>query len=219
MAYEYLDVTYQDPVATILLNRPDKRNALSRALRSELVSCLGEIGANARIRAVVLSGRGTVFSAGFDLSELTKSGTETGSADEFDRAYHIVVMNFTKPLIAAVNGPAVGGGFDLATMCDVRIAAETATFSHPEIKFGAPTLYKPLKEAIGASQAALLCLSGLKIDAAEAYRIGLVSRVFPAESLMEEALNLAQSISEAPLSALCNVKKQIIGQFQFFDFA
>jgi len=211
MNYEYLNIEYEGPVATVTLNRPEKRNALSRALRAELMSCLKELERNDEIKAVILTGKGAVFSAGFDLSELSMNRTESGHGEEFDPAYHKAMEQFEKPLIAAVNGPALGGGFDLAILCDVRIAAEAATFSHPEIKFGAPILYKALREVIGGGQAAMLCLTGHKIDAAEAYRIGMVSRVVPDDSLMEESQKLAQYISEAPLSALINVKRQITG--------
>jgi enoyl-CoA hydratase len=209
VAYDFLDMEYQDAVATVILNRPEKRNALSRAMRAEIVVCLKELEANDEVRVVILTGRGTAFCAGFDLSELSEEGMKFEAVDELDLEYHSAVANFAKPLIAAVNGPAFAGGFDLASLCDIRIAAETAVFAHPEIKSGAPALYGPLKEIIGGAQARDICLSGRRVDAAEACRIGLVSRVVAEDSLMEEARQLARSISEAPLDTLKRVKRQI----------
>ncbi len=122
-------------------------------------------------------------------------------------------MNFPKPLVAAINGPAMGGGLDLAVLCDVRVAAEDAAFAHPEIKFGAPTLYGPLAETIGGGLARDLCLTGRRIDAQEAYRIGLVSSVVPLDRLLDEAMAVANSIAEAPLATLKLVKGMIIDRY------
>ena len=115
--------------------------------------------------------------------------------------------------VAAVNGPAMGGGLDLAVLCDVRVAADNAAFAHPEIKFGAPTLFGPLAEVIGGGLARDLCLTGRRIDAQEALRIGLVSSVVPLDRLLEEAMTVANSIAEAPLVTLRRVKGMIIHRY------
>jgi enoyl-CoA hydratase len=127
--------------------------------------------------------------------------------------FHLRLINFPKPLVAAINGSAMGGGLDLAVLCDVRVAAEGAVFAHPEIKFGAPTLYGPLAETIGGGLARDLCLTGRRIDAQEALRIGLVSSVVPLDRLLDEAMGVANSIAEGPLAALKTVKDMIIDRY------
>jgi enoyl-CoA hydratase/carnithine racemase len=120
-------------------------------------------------------------------------------------------------VIAAVNGPAMGGGFDLALLCDMRIASTEAAFGHPEIKFGAPPLFTPLRWIVGDGVARDLCLTGRPIDAAEALRIGLVSRVVVPAALDDEALVAARQIAEAPQKALETTKRYLNGN-QGFGF-
>lgn len=202
------------PLGILTLNRPDKRNALSSALRADLVAALARLAADPRVSVGVLLSEGPVFCAGFDLSEFGDRDPARMAAifAEAD-AYHRAVGTFPKPLVAGIQGPAPAGGFDLAVLCDVRLAAPEATFAHPEIKFGAPPLFGPLREAIGGGLARDLILSGRKIDAAEAARIGLVSRVVAAERLREETLAEARRIAEAPLRTLKSVKAQIVASF------
>ena len=217
MPYELLLLDQAPPLATITLNRPDKRNALSHALRNELTAALKEIEADDAISVAILTGAGSVFCAGFDRSEFTPD------PDTFDddakwqsgRLMHEALQSFSKPLIGAINGPALGGGFDIATQCDVRIASDAATFGHPEIKFGAPTLYTILSQIVGGAIARDLCLSGRRIDAAEAHRIGLVSSVVPADRLTEEVTTYARIVAEAPLDALKAVKAGIVRETPF----
>ncbi len=127
-----------DGIATLTLNRPEKKNALSIALRDELSDALAALAADERVKAVVVTGAGDAFCAGFDLKEFQRV-SEPGFGDRLwassDR-YHRACLEFPLPMIAAVNGAALAGGFDLAVMCDIRIAAETARFGHPEITFG-----------------------------------------------------------------------------------
>jgi enoyl-CoA hydratase/carnithine racemase len=212
--YEFLMLETREKAALVTLNRPDKRNALSIALRYQIDQCLAELEADDAVSVVVLAGAGPSFCAGFDRSEFFVQTPEHVQAlqDSTDR-FHLRLMNFAKPLVAAIHGPALGGGLDLAVLCDVRICAEDALFAHPEIKFGAPTLYGPLAEVIGGGLARDLCLTGRRIDAQEALRIGLVSKVVPAERLQDEALALANTIAEAPLPALKTVKQMIIGRY------
>jgi enoyl-CoA hydratase len=212
--YEFLMLETREKAALVTLNRPDKRNALSIALRYQIDQCLAELEADDAVSVVVLAGAGPSFCAGFDRSEFFVQTPEHVQAlqDSTDR-FHLRLMNFAKPLVAAIHGPALGGGLDLAVLCDVRICAEDALFAHPEIKFGAPTLYGPLAEVIGGGLARDLCLTGRRIDAQEALRIGLVSKVVPAERLQSEALALANTIAEAPLAALKTVKQMIISRY------
>ena len=214
MAYEFLLCEKKDKIALVILNRPDKRNALSIALRNEIDHCLGELADDDSVSVVVLAGAGSSFCAGFDRNEFFIQTPEHVQAlSESTDRFHLRLMNFPKPLVAAVNGPVMGGGLDLAVLCDVRICAQDAVFAHPEIKFGAPTLYGPLAEVIGGGLARDLCLTGRRIDAQEAYRIGLVSQVVPADCLLDEAMGIANTIAEAPLAALETVKQMIIDRY------
>ena len=154
-------------------------------------------------------GRGAAFSAGFDLSEFK----QTERFEELfatSARYHRQVWHYPKPTIAAVNGVAMGGGFDLATLCDIRICSETAEFGHPEIKFGAPTIYTPLRWIIGAGLARDLCLTGRRIDAREAYRIGLVSEVVAADRVLARAVEIGEGILEAPMESIKFVKRYLV---------
>ncbi len=214
MAYEFLLCEKKDNIALVTLNRPDKRNALSIALRNEIDHCLGELADDDSVSVVVLAGAGSSFCAGFDRNEFFIQTPEHVQAlSESTDRFHLRLMNFPKPLVAAINGPVMGGGLDLAVLCDIRICAQDAVFAHPEIKFGAPTLYGPLAEVIGGGLARDLCLTGRRIDAQEAYRIGLVSQVVPADCLLDEAMGVANTIAEAPLAALETVKQMIIDRY------
>lgn len=208
MPYELLLLEKRDRVAVVTLNRPEKRNALSIALRDEIDHCLGELEADDDVSVVVITGAGPVFCAGFDTTEFTPDKVQ--AVEESSNRYHRRLAEFGKPLVAAVNGPAIGGGLDLAVLCDLRIASDAAAFAHPEIRFGAPVLFGPLREIIGGGLARELCLTARRIDAQEALRIGLVSKVVPADRLRDEALAVASEIAQAPLAALKATKRMII---------
>ena len=195
-------------IAVITLKRPEKRNAISIKMRQEISHCLEQLKADSRIGVVVFTGAGSTFSAGFDLDEF-KQTNRFGELYESSTKYHRDLWYFPLPTIAAVNGPAMGGGFDLATFCDIRICSEKAVFGHPEIKFGAPPLFTPLRWIIGDGLARDLCLTGRRIDAREAYRIGLVSEVVE-EDLLERAVAIGKSILEAPLGSLRFVKGYLV---------
>jgi enoyl-CoA hydratase len=206
----------QDGIAVVTLARADKRNALSIQLRSELMDTLAGWADDERVRVVVLTGEGRAFSAGFDLAEFGQPELAR-TIRHNSTAYHRAVWNFPKPTIAAVNGPAMGGGFDLALLCDMRIASSGASFGHPEIKFGAPPLFTPLRWVVGDGIARDLCLTGRPVGAEEALRIGLVSRVVEPGALVEEARVAARQIAEAPQAALQATKRYLSGN-QGFGF-
>ncbi len=200
----------EDRIGIITLNRPEKRNAISIQMRKEISYCLHEWREASAIDAIIFIGAGSSFSAGFDLNEfgnpdcfpeLLKTSTE----------YHLDIWNFPKPTIAAVNGPAVGGGFNLATLCDIRLCSDSAFFGYPEIKFGAPPFFTPLRWIIGEGRARELCLTGRKINAQEAYQIGLVSQVLKDYELLEHAIQVGKTILEAPTDALKFTKEIFIG--------
>lgn len=210
-------MTYQTIIAaiagndcgTITLNRPERRNAISILMRQEISACLAEWREDGDVGCVIIAGSGTVFSAGFDLEEFKQVECHAELLESSSR-YHRDLWNFPKPAIAAVNGPAMGGGFDLACFCDIRLAATTAGFGHPEIKFGAPPLYTPLRWIVGDGHARELCLTGRRINATEALRIGLVSSVHDPERMSEEAEKLAATVMEAPAGALRYMKQIFI---------
>lgn len=182
--------------AVLTLNRPEKRNALSRALRDEIVERLDDLSENGDARAVVLTGAGPVFCAGFDRSEFAGGGMAEVFADATE--YHRRVFTFPKPLIAAVNGPALGGGCDLAAMCDFRLAASSAVFGQPQVRFGAAAAYELMRAVVGAGAAREMCLTGRTLEAEEALRIGLVNRVLGADDLLEAADSLARDLATMP---------------------
>lgn len=195
MGYEYLLVKEQEGVAVITLNRPDKRNALSAALRREIVASLEEMDKKDGIVSVVLTGAGPVFCAGFDLSEF-----QTGNMDEiFAQAnvYHHSVYNFKKPIIAAVNGPALAGGMDLAIMCDFRIAVASAQFGQPQVKMGVPAAFDLIKTVLPEGVAREICLTGRRMPADEALRLGLINRIVPDDRLIEDAVEMARETANS----------------------
>ena len=163
---EVLVSTVEDGVATVTLNRPEKRNALSVAVRDLVSDALDALAADERVQCVVLTGAGDVFCAGFDLAEFRVEDPEFqkrlwASSDRF----HHTVLCFPLPIVASVNGPALAGGFDLAVMCDLRLASSTARFAHPEHAWS-QVVYGPLEALVGGGVARDLCFTGRTIDAA-----------------------------------------------------
>jgi enoyl-CoA hydratase len=195
-------------VATITINRPEKRNALSIAVRDAISDALDVFAADDNCKVVVVTGAGPVFSAGFDLREFQQPDLADelwASSDRFHRTW----LEFPLPTVAAVNGPALAGGFDLAVMCDVRVAADSARFAHPELAFG-DVVYGPLHDLVGASVARDLCLTGRAMDAAEALRIGFVSAVVPVDGLLPQAMETAASVARASRDVLLRTKAKFI---------
>jgi enoyl-CoA hydratase/carnithine racemase len=181
-------------VGILTLNRPDRRNAISVEMRLEILECMRKWKESQTVGVMIITGSGDAFSAGFETSS----------------RYHRELWNFPKPTIAAVNGPALAGGFDLAKLCDVRICSPKAVFGHPEIKFGIPPLVTPLRWIIGEGLARHLCLTGRRVEAVEACRIGLVSEVVEGEKLLERAVKIATEIMETPMEALRLTKQLMI---------
>ncbi len=201
-----------DGVVLLTLDRPDRRNALSIELREALSDALDALAGDDAVRCVVLTGAGTTFSAGFDLAEFAAAAEDPALGERLwassDR-YHATVLQFPLPLVAAVNGPAIAGGFDLAVLCDVRVGATTARFAHPERTFG-PVVYAPLRELVGGATARDLCLTGREIDAEEAHRLGLLRGVVAPERVVDEALAVATATAAAPRELLMTTKAKIL---------
>ncbi len=198
-----------DGVAVLTLNRPDKRNALSTALRDEISDALDALAVDPELRCLVITGAGPVFCAGFDLGEFQVDDAEFQRAlwASSDR-YHRTVLEFPLPVIAAVNGPALAGGFDLAVMADIRIASDTAAFAHPEIAFG-DVVYGPLHDLVGGAVARDLCFTGRRIDAAEALALGVVSAVVPPDEVLALARERAAMIAAGPREVLLRTKAKV----------
>ena len=196
-------------VGLLTLYRPERRNALSIAMRREISACLGAWREAPEVGAAVLTGSGAAFCAGFDLTEFGEPGRFDELLESSAR-YHRDVWAFPKPLLAAVNGPAVAGGFDLATLCDLRLATEEASFAHPELRLGAPPIFTPLRWIVGDGLARDLVLTGRRLSAEEALRAGLVSRVLASARLLPEAVEVAVRILEAPAEAVAFLKSSVI---------
>ena len=200
-----------DGVATLTLNRPEKKNALSIAVRDEFSDALEALTRDDATKVIVVTGAGDTFSAGFDLREFDRLDDEAfattlwASSDRWHRA----CLEFPLPMLAAVNGPALAGGLDLAVMCDVRVAADTARFAHPEITFG-DVVYGPLHDIVGGAVARDLCFTGRAVDAREALRLHLVSEVVPAADLPAETGRFAAQIARAPRDVLLRTKAKAI---------
>ena len=206
MPHETLTLAVADRIATITVNRPDKLNALNDAVMAELGSAIDEAISRDDVGGVLLTGAGPkAFVAGADISELEKYGALSARAlsvrgQEVFRRFE----TSSKPVIAAVNGFALGGGCELAMACHIRIASEAAKFGQPEVKLGLIPGYggtQRLPRLVGKGRALQLLLTGEIIDANEAYRIGLVNRVVPAAGLLPEATTVMMSIlANAPLA-------------------
>jgi enoyl-CoA hydratase len=210
MAYQNILVRTEGAVGIITLNRPQALNALNSQLMDELTAAIDAFEADAAIRCVILTGSEKAFAAGADITEMkNKTFAEVYTEDFVTRNWERV-SRARKPVIAAVAGFALGGGCELAMMCDVIIAADNAKFGQPEINLGiGPGAggTQRLTRAIGKAKAMELCLTGRMMDAAEAERSGLVARVVPLGELMAEALKMAAKISSASLPAMMMVKE------------
>jgi enoyl-CoA hydratase/carnithine racemase len=198
--------------AVLTLDRPDKRNALSIELRDAVSDALDELAADAGISAVAVTGAGDDFSAGWDLGEFERAGREPDLAARIwasgDRFHH-TLLTFPLPLVAAVGGRALGGAFDLAVCCDVRIAATTARFAHPEFAW-ADVLYAPLEALVGGAVARDLLLTGRELDAAAALAVNLVSAVVAPADLAAELDATMARIAAAPRDVLRRTKAKAI---------
>lgn len=208
MSYETLIVETRDGVTLIRLNRPEALNALNSQLLGELSLALDAAEADEAVRCVVLTGSDRAFAAGADIKEMSgKSYAEMFKQDFFGASARRIEQ-FRKPIIAAVAGYALGGGCELAMLCDFIIAAESAKFGQPEINLGvAPGIggTQRLTRFVGKSKAMEMILTGRMMDAAEAERSGLVSRVVPADQLIGEAMTAAAKIAgQSPLAVMMN---------------
>jgi enoyl-CoA hydratase len=199
MNFQHLLLAVEDGVATLTVNRPDKLNALDDRVVAELHDAARGLAADAAVRGVILTGAGPkAFIAGADIGDLATQGVLQGRARSLlGQAMLRAFETMGKPVLAAVNGYALGGGCELAMACHLRIASENAKFGQPEVRLGITPGYggtQRLPRLVGRGNALHLLLTGEQIDAHEALRIGLVSRVVPAEALLAEAGKIVRAI-------------------------
>ncbi|MBU3030922.1 enoyl-CoA hydratase [Paracoccus marinaquae] len=212
MAFETLIVETEDDIALIRLNRPEALNALNSTLLDELSKALTEADRNDKIRCIVLTGSEKAFAAGADIKEMSqKSFVEVYNEDLFGAKIE-AIQRVRKPIIAAVSGYALGGGCELAMICDFIIAAENAKFGQPEVNLGVVAGIggtQRLTRFVGKAKAMDMNLTGRFMDAAEAERAGLVSRVVPTPKLLPEAMAAARKIAEKSQVTVKAVKESV----------
>ncbi len=217
MAYETINVEVDNHVSLITLNRPDAMNALNDQLLTELARAMTDAQDNDKVRCIVLTGSEKAFAAGADISMMRdKSFVDVFTTDLFTSETD-KITRVRKPIIAAVAGYALGGGCELAMMCDFIICADNAKFGQPEINLGVVAGIggtQRLTRAIGKAKAMDMNLTGRFMDAEEAERSGLVSRIVPAKKLMDEAMGAAQKIAEKSMITTMVVKEAVNRSFE-----
>lgn len=217
MAYETIIVEIEDHIALVKLNRPDALNALNAQLLTELADAMTAAQANDKVRCIVLTGSEKAFAAGADIKMMSeKSYTEVFTEDLFG-GETAEIGRVRKPIIAAVSGYALGGGCELAMLCDFIIASDTAKFGQPEVNLGVMAGIggtQRLTRAIGKAKAMDMNLTGRFMDAEEAERAGLVSRIVPAKKLMEEAMAAAAKIAEKSMISVMAIKEAVNRSFE-----
>jgi enoyl-CoA hydratase len=194
----------------VTLERPEKRNALSIELRLELQAAFEQLSGDDDVGCVVLTGAGTAFCAGMDTTQFGGDMENKQRLADSSTGAFGAVGGCSRPVVAAVNGPAVAGGFALALMCDLRIASVAATFGFPELPRGIPPAYAAARSVLAPAVAAELTLSGRMLDSAEALERGVVSDVVESDRLVPRALELAERIAGAPRWAVLETKRRIL---------
>ena len=212
MAFETLVVEVTDHICLVRMNRPEAMNALNRQMLGELATALREAEANEQVRCVVLTGTDKAFAAGADVGEMAEQSFVEVFASDLFGGEALEMLRCRKPIIAAVSGYALGGGCELAMMCDVIIAADTAKFGQPEISLGIVAGMggtQRLTRLVGKSKSMDMHLTGRFMDAEEAEGAGLVSRVVPAKKLMDEAMEAAAKVTEKSVLTVMAVKEAV----------
>ncbi len=212
MAFKTIEVTIDDHIMVIRLNRPEALNALNAELMSELAQAVNDGAANDKIRCLIITGSEKAFAAGADITEMAEKSFVDVFTGDFLHEDIQALVRCRKPIIAAVSGYALGGGCELAMTCDFIIASDTAKFGQPEINLGVIAGLggsQRLTRFVGKSKSMEMHLTGRFMDAEEAERSGLVSRVVPAKKLMDEAMAAAQKISEKSMISVMAAKEAV----------
>lgn len=212
MAYENILVDVEDHICTVRLNRPDALNALNIDLLRELGKALAEAQKNDKVRCIIIAGSEKAFAAGADIKMMSEKSFVDVFAGDLFTPEEQAIMRIRKPMIAAVSGYALGGGCELAMMCDFIIASETAKFGQPEVNLGVMAGMggtQRLTRLVGRAKAMDMNLTGRFMDAEEAERSGLVSRVVPCKKLMDEATSAAKKIAEKSMISVMAIKESV----------
>ena len=205
-----LSIELDAAVALVTLCRPEKRNALSIDLRLELADAFARLGEGEDVRCAVLTGAGSAFCSGMDTTQFGGDRAHRERLVESSLAAFNAVARYPRPLIAAVNGPAIAGGFVLALYADVRLAESAARFGFPELPRGIPPSYAAARAALPEPLARELCLTGRLLDAQEALHHGLVSEICPDGEVVSRALEVAGAIAAQPPGAVMETKRRIL---------
>lgn len=206
---DLLSIERQDEVAVVTLRRPEKRNALSIELRLELADAFGGLSRDEAVGCVVLTGAGPAFCSGMDTSQFGGDREHRERLVETSTLAFDAVGNCSRPVVAAVNGPALAGGFALALLCDLRIASESATFGYPELPRGIPPSYAAARAVLPATVAQELCLTGRVVSAAEAQRLGIVREVLR-DDVVGRGIELGQRVASLPRKAVLETKRRTL---------
>jgi len=225
--YDYISLEFKRGICVLNFTRHDKKNALSMDMRSEIIDALNNLKDNKKVRAVIFYGGQDFFSAGFDRDEVQKVVQGEGDYEAFvesNHLFHQTLFEFPKVLIAAINGYALAGAFDLAVICHLRIASKGALFGHPEIRFGACPLFFPYMGLVGRGKALEICLNtGSKekfLKAEEALKLNLINKVVHADQVLDESIKMAKEINKSPefaVSQLLQVNKFNFDRVKAFD--
>ncbi len=225
--YQFINIEKKGKISIIKFNRPEKKNALSEAMRAEIIDALNSLKEEKRIKAVIFYGGEELFSAGFDRDEVQAIVQGKGDYQQFvdsNHLFHQTIFEYPKLLIAAINGYALAGAFDLAVICHLRVASKGSLFGHPEIRFGACPLFFPYVTLVGRGKALELTLNtGTRetfLTAKEAYRLNIINKLVEKGEVLNEAINLAKQITQSPeyvVKQLLQVNNIFIDQVKTFD--
>ncbi|HEX4916839.1 MAG TPA: enoyl-CoA hydratase/isomerase family protein [Limnobacter sp.] len=216
MTFEYLTLNVSERVATVTLHRPDKGNALAPHVLEEVAAMFTQLGQRDDVHVIVFTGGERYFSAGFDLNEIRKLEKVSNEAYTalFHKAYRAILF-CEQPVICAVGGPAIAGGFDLTMMCDIRYASTRAKFGQREVVLSLTPIMDPLWRIIGLGRAKEVALTGRIYDAVEAERMGYVSKIFPEGELLSSVAKIARDMAQFDRACLAETKRlsnQVLNQ-------
>jgi 3-hydroxypropionyl-coenzyme A dehydratase len=206
---DLLSIERHGDVAVVTLRRPEKRNALSIELRRELADAFGALSIDDAVGCIVLTGAGSAFCSGMDTDQFGGDRANREQLVETSRLAFKAVGECHRPVVAAVNGPALAGGFALALLCDLRLASRRASFGYPELPRGIPPSYAAARAVLAATVAQELCLTGRIVEAAEAQRLGIVREV-TGDDVLPRALALAERIAGLPRQAILETKRRTL---------
>ncbi|MFW9946230.1 MAG: enoyl-CoA hydratase/isomerase family protein [Candidatus Odinarchaeota archaeon] len=226
-SYKFIKLEKKGKICILELNRPEKKNAMNMEMRTEIITALNDLKLDKRIKCVIFYGGREFFSAGFDRDEVLAVVQSKENIDQFvenNHNFHQTILDYPKLLIAAINGFALAGAFDLAIICHLRIASKNAIFGHPEIRFGACPLFFPYMAIVGRGKALEIALNtGTRdtfLSGTEAYQLNLVNKLVEPGEVLNEAIKMAKQIYQSPelaITQLIKVSNTFFNQVNIFD--